>query len=455
MLEHFFGYFLISEMEGHLEDSPKLGYATENDDVKYVSRLSTILVATIEEAKDRISQIEYIFCSQLFPHFQSKSKILQKIYCEARQTAETTWKEKENELLLQLEKLKNENRQTLEENLSLKLEKAKPVKEQEDKMGQLLSQLKSQQLKIEELQVELLQKSKELDDGMEFQNKLLSLVQSKASAIVDKEKELKDNEKKTTMLLAKLNNLEDQVNGLLEKLREKNEKVAKAEEMKESLLRKIEKQASVILNNENLLNDQDKEQKMLMAKLGRLEENVCELQKELRTKTDEVEEGKKLQKQLNDHFNLNDSEMSKHKEQLEKCEEEKKLLLVKVRGLEYKVTELQTELGDTTNKVTEGKVLYEKVLKQNESKTSELMARDEKLIHLIDAYKKVKSENNYLRRKCGLNRGNMLSESKLKDETDSPIDNQDQITSPGNAFFLFFLFHLSYFLFVRFTCICL
>ncbi|XP_058744133.1 protein gamma response 1 [Vicia villosa] len=44
------------------------------DDEKIVSGLSTILVASIQEAKDKISQLEYVFCSQLYPHFQSTSK---------------------------------------------------------------------------------------------------------------------------------------------------------------------------------------------------------------------------------------------------------------------------------------------------------------------------------------------------------------------------------------------
>ncbi|KAL2349008.1 hypothetical protein Fmac_003008 [Flemingia macrophylla] len=38
-----------------------------------LNRKSTILVASsIQEAKDRISQIEYVFCSQLYPDFLSK-----------------------------------------------------------------------------------------------------------------------------------------------------------------------------------------------------------------------------------------------------------------------------------------------------------------------------------------------------------------------------------------------
>lgn len=44
-------------------------------DEKLVSGLSTVFVASIQEAKDRISQIEYVFCTQLYPHFQTTSKL--------------------------------------------------------------------------------------------------------------------------------------------------------------------------------------------------------------------------------------------------------------------------------------------------------------------------------------------------------------------------------------------
>lgn len=429
-------------MEGQVQDSPKLGYLNDNDDVKYVSGLSTILVATIQEAKDRISQIEYIFCSQLFPHFQSKSKILQKIYSEARKAAQVEWKEKENDLSLQIEKLKLEQRKTLEENQSLKLENVKPTKEQEEKIDQLLSQLKCQQHNVDVLRMKLLQKSKESDEMMEFQNKLLHLVQSKVSVIVNKEKELKEHEKKTTVLLAKLSNLEKKVDGLQEELGEKTEEVAKGNETKENLLKKIDAQASEIMNNEQLLHDQDKEKKILVAKLEHLEGNSCKLQKELLTRIKEVEEGKTLQKQLSDHINVKDAEMLKYKEQLEMFEKEKKLFLVKVEGLEEKVNGLQVELREKTDEVIEGKVLYGKLLRNNELKSSELRTEKKKFTNLLDAHKKLLSQHNYLRRKVGLTSETMLSPNKLEDETDSLRHNQNRIDSSGKTL----LFCLSCFL---------
>ena len=80
--------------------------------------LGTTLVATIEEAKDRISQIEHIF----FPTFHLKSENLQTFFPEGKKAREDVCKEKENDLILPIERLQCEKQQALEENQSLKLE---------------------------------------------------------------------------------------------------------------------------------------------------------------------------------------------------------------------------------------------------------------------------------------------------------------------------------------------
>ncbi|XP_024029191.1 protein gamma response 1 [Morus notabilis] len=337
-------------MEEQLQNSPKLGSPTENDDLKYVSGLSTILVATIQEAKDRISQIEYIFCSQLYPNFQSKTKLMQKVseardralyisqhkrhqkpkpkvlqrereterctspglvpywlpqfrkqkteslklntyfypnfqsktklvqkVSEARRAADIEWKEKESDLLFQIERLNLEKQQTLEENQSLKLEKARSAKEQEDKNCELLARLESKQRKVEKLELNLQQKSKEVDEGMKLRNSLLELIQLKASETVNKEKQLKEYEEKTDVLLSELHHLEKKVDELQEELRQKIGEVDKGNEIKANLFRKIESQALEILNNEQLLRDQETEKKVLAGKLECLEGAVCNL----------------------------------------------------------------------------------------------------------------------------------------------------------------------------------
>ncbi|VAH73973.1 unnamed protein product [Triticum turgidum subsp. durum] len=83
--------------------------------------MSTILVATIQEVKDRVSQMEFIFCSQIFPHFQAKSKILHARLADSTATreAEDEWRQKEAGLLSQLEELNRGKRRAEDRLLQL------------------------------------------------------------------------------------------------------------------------------------------------------------------------------------------------------------------------------------------------------------------------------------------------------------------------------------------------
>ncbi|CAD6336282.1 unnamed protein product [Miscanthus lutarioriparius] len=73
------------------------------DDLKYISGLSTILVATIQEVKDQVSQMEFIFCSQLFPHIQANSKLVQARLADAMKASEAEWRKRDAGLVNQLE----------------------------------------------------------------------------------------------------------------------------------------------------------------------------------------------------------------------------------------------------------------------------------------------------------------------------------------------------------------
>ncbi|XP_022734848.1 protein gamma response 1-like isoform X2 [Durio zibethinus] len=406
-------------MEGHLEQSPKMGLPIDSDDVKYISGLSTILVATIQEAKDRISQIEYIFCSQLYPNFQLKSKGLQKICTEAKKAAEDAWRKKENEFTLQLEKLELEKKQALEENQSFMLEKEKLLKEQEEKMRQLLVQIQSQELKIEELKGKLILKSKENDEGMELQSKLLQLVQTKDSLIATKGKEQKQHKEKINVLLSDLNSLQKKVDALQQELRERTQEVSDGKKLADNLLKKIETQAFDIMHNEQKLIDFNKEKKLLVANFDELKENYEELHVALRQKSHEVEEGRKLQEQLLRQIDLKGSEILKNKQLLDEHEKEKELLLAKVKGLDQKINELQVKLRESCNDAVEERDSYENLLKQIKSKASELMAEKKKKRDLLDAYKRLKSQYNFLCRKSGLTTENMTFPNIMEDESDS------------------------------------
>ncbi|GFZ00453.1 protein gamma response 1 [Actinidia rufa] len=471
-------------MERNLQKLPQLGYPIDDGDAKYVSGLSTILVATIQEAKDRISQIEYIFCSQLFPNFQSKSKSLKKIYSEARTAAEDAWKEKEKDLLLEIEKLQNEKKLILDENQSLNLEKTMFVncedpfpnkiyelqevlkqktreategretqlnllkaletkasvmvkneqilKELEEKNNLLLKKQRSLELEAERIRGELLKKSKEVDEGMELQNKLLQLVQSETTSIVHKEKQLKEQEEKTNELLTKLESLERNFDMIQEQLSSKTDEVDKAKELREKLLKEIELHRVKNANNEHLLNNYETEKTFLTDKVLSLEESVDGLQKELRKKLEEVEEGRKLQEQLIQQIDSNNSEMLKIGQQSEELAKEKKLHLAKIKGLEEKVDKLHVDLRERSNETSEGMELHGKLLRQIEAKDSELLSEKKKRKDVIAAYKSLKSQYNFLREKFGLTTESTLPQNKIEDESDSLRHNQHLLTSPDN-----------------------
>jgi splicing factor 4 len=406
-------------MKGDLECCPKL----ENGDVKYVSGLSTILVATIQEAKDRISQIEYIFCNQLYPNFQAKSKSLQKIYADA----EGAWKEKEKDLLEQIEKLRVEKQEVVEGN---KVEKEKP---NEKANALLAATLRNRESRIDELEQEVVKKSKEIDEGMELQNKLLQLVQTKAAMIVDKGRELKRNEGKSNELLAKVKSLEKNVEELQDEVRKKSEKVAEKTELANNLSKRVLSLLSMVEDNEKLKTENEQ----LMHKVECLEKNLSGLKNKLREKTEETEGGRVLQAELLQQIDMNAVEILKQKEQLDMSENDKKELLEKVNGLEEKVNELQENLS-SSGKEAEGKVSYDKLLHNIQLKDSELLAEKRKTRDLHGLYMKLRSQYNYLCTKSGLTMKNMLKD-KLEDESGS-FKHQPTTSSGKVLLFFYFIF---------------
>ncbi|KAG5253921.1 hypothetical protein OIU76_020354 [Salix suchowensis] len=399
-------------MKGDLECCPKL----ENGDVKYVSVLSTVLVATIQEAKDRISQIEYIFCNQLYPNLQAKTKSLQKIYADA----EGAWKEKEKDLLEQIEKLRVEKQQFVEGN---KVDKGNPS---ENANVLLAATLRNRESRINELEQEVVKKSKEVDEGMELQNKLLQLVQRKAAMIVDKGRELKRSEENSNELLAKVKSLEKNAEELQDEVRKKTEKVAEKTLLEKNLSKKVLSLSLLVEDNEKLKTENEQ----LTHKVEYLEKNLSGLENKLREKTEETEGGRVLQAELLQQIDMNAVEILKQKEQRDKSENDKKVLLEKVNGLEEKVIELQ-ENKSSSGEETEGKVSYDELLHHIQLKDSELLAEKRKMKDLHGLYMKLRSQYNYLCTKSGLTTKNMLMlKDKLEEESDS-FKHQPTTSSDG------------------------
>jgi hypothetical protein len=67
--------------------------------------MSTILVTTIQEVKDQVSQMEFIFCSQLFLHIQEKAKLVQARLDDTMRAKDDEWRKREASLVSQLEEL--------------------------------------------------------------------------------------------------------------------------------------------------------------------------------------------------------------------------------------------------------------------------------------------------------------------------------------------------------------
>lgn len=399
------------DAEGLSLKSPKLGLPVDGDDERFVSGLSTVLVASIQEAKDRISQIEFIFCRQLYPNIQSKSKALHKFYSEVRKSLEDQWKEKESELLRQIEKMRLENQQVLEENRLLKAEEAK-VNERLEK------ELLAKQRRIEELEREIGNKCEEIDEGLELHKNLVELVQSKASLIAEKDRNLKQTEERTQYLITRVEVLKEEVENLRDELRRKNEELAEEKKFRETLYAKNVQLTSEIGNSE-------KERKRLLAQIDEVEEEAAGYRRKLKIKIQEVEEGEELHKQLIKQIDAKSAELVENKKRMDVHLKEKQLL-DKVKCLEEKFNlppKARGILGDVVD-------LYQKAVKQVKSMTFELQDEKRKRLQVTDAYKSLKSQHNYLRQKVGLTSENMLPQNKSENESDL-YKHKSPITAPG------------------------
>ncbi|KAF2319414.1 hypothetical protein GH714_015626 [Hevea brasiliensis] len=199
--------------------------------------------------------------------------------------------------------------------------------------------------------------------------------------------------------------------------------------MEADLLKRINSLISLISDNDELLTKHEKEKKELVEKLEWLEEDVSELQKKLKKKTEELEEGRVSQAQLLQQIDADKLEILKQKQQLEESENDKKLLLEKVNVFEEKINELKENLS-SCSKVDEGKDSYEKLLQQIELKETQLLAEKKKTKNVFDAYKRLKSQYKFLCAKAGLTEENMLPQIKLEDESASLMHQQNPTTSP-------------------------
>ncbi|XP_070012134.1 protein gamma response 1 isoform X2 [Nicotiana sylvestris] len=303
-----------------------------------------------------------------------------------------------------------------------------PQRELEDRVILLMKKQQSSELEVGRLQLELQNKSKEVDGGLELHNKLVQFAQSKTSSAAYKEKQLKEYEQKMDKLLAELETTKRRVDKLEEELKEKTAAVEKGIEMQENLLSKVQLLDAEIMKNEDLLNHYKNEKQLLMTKAKNLETNVYDLQKELLNKKSEVEERRKLHDQLLQQIDLYSLERSKTGQELEELEKENKKLLAKLRDSEEKIDKLQANLRERSKDSSEGMELHGKLLHLIQAKESELLAEKNKRKDMVTSYKRLKSQYNFLCARYGLTSENMHQQSKLSEQSALQND-QSPLTS--------------------------
>ncbi|CAH1416015.1 unnamed protein product [Lactuca virosa] len=392
-------------MEEDSRTSPEPAYHVDGTDTEYISGLSTLLAATIQETKESVSQIEYLFCKQLFPDFQSK---LKKVYSEAKKAAEEECKKKENDLIDQLKTLQSEKQNFLEENQFLKMEnsKVKKVSGSSSKHGN-------------DLEEELKRKNKEIAEKRELQQSLRELLDSKASLVHGNEKRLKELEDENHLLREKTNGQEIELEELRLTLRCKSRIIEEKEESNCELLELVQSKVFLIEQKERQLKEVNDKKNELLAKLGISEKKIdekIECEETLLTKT-----------------RTQASEIVKTRKLLDDCENVKRLLIAKVKGLEEEIDKLQMDVRERSNESTEGMELHGKLLQQIEGKNAEIMIEKQKRREVVDAYKKLKSQYIYLCSKSGLTPENMIGNTSKEVNKDSLGHDQNILNSPVNG----------------------
>ncbi|XP_060217120.1 protein gamma response 1 isoform X2 [Lycium barbarum] len=301
-------------------------------------------------------------------------------------------------------------------------------RELEDRVLLLMKKQQSSELEVGRLQLELKNKSMEVDGGLELHNKLVQLAQSKTSSAAHKDKQLKEYEQKTDKLLAELETTRSTVDKLNVELKEKTAVVEKGLKMQENLLRKVQLLDAEIMKNEDMLNQYKNEKQLLMTKVKNLETGMYDLQKELMNKKSEVEEGRKLHDQLRQQIDLYSLERSKTGQELEELEKENKKVLAKLRDSEEKIDKLQANLRERSKDSSEGMELHGKLLLLIQAKESEVLAEKKKRNDMMASYKSLKSQYKFLCARYGLTSENMHAQSKLLEQSALQND-QSPLTS--------------------------
>ncbi|XP_043690698.1 protein gamma response 1 [Telopea speciosissima] len=344
---------------------PHLALSADKDDGKYLSGLSTVMVATIQEVKDRMSQIEHIFCGELFPKFQLNSKNLEESFAEAKRT-EDEWRKKEKSLLFIIEELQFEKKHIIEQNQRLVASFKLKLVNNNELVEEGPTNEKQLPDKIESLGVneEVDKFHEHIRQGIEELTWIKSCGE-KASQMVNSEEIL--NEHQMDMLLSTMRSVKEKVFELQYKLEYKNREMAEGREKQANLLKMLESSYNVELVKDRLLQELLSNKEMLLSKIESLEKNISTLQYEIHQQTKEVANGEGLQKKLRRKLESEDFVIQKINQQLEEHAVNKIRLLSTIKSLEKDVDDLQHQLTQKSLQVAQLTQSREKLLKNVQS----------------------------------------------------------------------------------------
>ncbi|XP_019059509.1 PREDICTED: protein gamma response 1-like, partial [Tarenaya hassleriana] len=207
--------------------------------------------------------------------------------------------------------------------------------------------------------------------------------------------------KEINMLLSQVKSLERKTDFLQEELSRKSL-------VAENLLKKLESLSVESTNSEHKLSCLGEEKERLITRLQIFEENVRRLEELLRHKTDELEDGRKILEGYRKKLNLTEIELLEKKQQLADDEKEKKLLLEKVRTLEKEANKMHKQLGERGCKFLGERGEYEALCCQKEEKSPALALERKRRKEAYDAYKRLKSQYNFLCKRFGLSADSVL-----------------------------------------------
>ncbi|VVB05444.1 unnamed protein product [Arabis nemorensis] len=271
--------------------------------------------------------------------------------------------------------------------LESKYDKEK-LSEELDKLVTMPFRLKSLEDYIVCLKLKSKKRSDEMQNCIQLHTGLVEVLSVKGSDELNKDE--------VNMILSEVKSLKIKADSLQEELSKKTL-------VTENLLKKLEYLSTEAAESERKFSSIEEEKQRLTTRLQVFEENVGRLQELLRQKADELKEGKMSLEVLQGKLDSTKMEMLVCKKQIVDHEKENLVVMGNAKALEEEHRSYLAEL--------------EALRLQSEEKSSELAMERKRRKDAHSAYKKLKSQYNYLCKRFGLTADSVPHQSHLEDDT--------------------------------------